>query len=162
MPPIGDPRRDGYDGAMIRAFALPALLLLAACHAGREDPVIEHAWVRLPAVAGRPAAAYFTISGSDGAADRLVKVESALVQKIELHESMAGMGGMMAMKPLASVVVPASQTVVFKPGDRHAMLFGIDPVVKPGTAVPLRFGFASGKTAEAEAKTVGAGDDAPY
>jgi copper(I)-binding protein len=42
------------------------------------------------------------------------------------------------------------------------MLIGLDPAVKPGTAVPIRFGFADGTTAEAEAKTVSAGEDAPY
>ena len=67
-----------------------------------------------------------------------------------------------AMKPLDGVDLPAGGRVVFAPGGRHVMLFGIDPVVKPGTAVPLRFGFDDGSTTEAEAKTVAAGDDAPY
>ena len=66
------------------------------------------------------------------------------------------------MTPLAGIDVRAGGRVAFAPGGRHAMLFGIDPAVKPGTAVPLRFGFADGTTAEAEAKTVAAGDDAPY
>ena len=48
------------------------------------------------------------------------------------------------------------------PGGRHVMLYGLDPAIKPGTAIPLRFGFAGGQTAEAEAKTVPAGDGAPY
>ena len=66
------------------------------------------------------------------------------------------------MAPLDHVDVPAGDTVQFKPGGSHAMLFGLDPQVKPGTAVPIRFGFSDGTTAEAEAKTVPAGGDAPY
>jgi len=66
------------------------------------------------------------------------------------------------MMPLKQDDVPAAGTIQFKPGGDHAMLIGLDPVVKPGTAVPLRFGFADGTTAEAEAKTVSAGEDAPY
>lgn len=140
-------------------LALP--LLLAACHREADAPGVTQAWVRLPAVAGRPGAAYFTLKGGK-AGDKLVRVESALVSHVELHASMKGPGGMASMAPLQSVDLPAGATVAFAPDGRHAMLFGIEDVVKPGTAIPLRFGFASGKTAEAEAKTVAAGEDAPY
>jgi periplasmic copper chaperone A len=140
---------------------LAPFLLLAACHQESSEPKVVQAWVRLPAVADQPAAGYFTIHG--GRADeRLVKIESTLATRTEMHESMKGMHGMTAMTPLESVDVPASATVTFSPAGRHAMLYGLDKAIVPGTAVPLRFGFASGKTAEAEAKTVAAGSDAPY
>lgn len=147
---------------MIARSALPALLLLlAGCHGRASEPKISEAWVRLPAVAGQPAAAYFTVHG--GRADaRLVRIESALAAKTEMHQSMAGMAGMATMTPLDQVDVPAGGRIDFKPGGNHAMLIGLDPVVKAGTAVPLRFGFGDGTTAEAEAKTVSAGADAPY
>jgi copper(I)-binding protein len=122
---------------------------------------VTQAWVRLPAVAGQPAAAYFTLQGGRRDA-KLVRIESALAAKTEMHQSMAGMQGMTSMVPLDHVDVPAGGAVQFKPGGNHAMLIGLDPQVKPGTAVPLRFGFADGTTAEAEAKSVSAGEDAPY
>jgi len=75
---------------------------------------------------------------------------------------MRGMQGMTSMAPLDHVDVPAGGRVQFKPGGNHVMLIGLDPVVKPGTAVPIRFGFADGTTVEAEAKSVSAGEDAPY
>jgi copper(I)-binding protein len=147
---------------MIMRFALFApLLVLAACHRPTSEPKVTHAWIRLPAVAGQPAAGYFTIRGGRGDA-RLVRMESALAAKTELHQSMAGMTGMATMVPLDHIDVPAGGRIEFKPGGNHAMLIGLDPVVRPGTAVPLRFGFADGTTAEAEAKTVSAGQDAPY
>ncbi|QJU56586.1 copper chaperone PCu(A)C [Sphingomonas sp. AP4-R1] len=142
------------------AAALAPLALLGGCDGHPAEPKVTHAWVRLPAVPGRPAAAYFTVSG--GRADEtLVRVESALAKRIEMHESM-GTGGMAMMKPLPSLPLPARSDTRFAPGGKHLMLFDVDPVVTPGTAIPIRFGFASGKTAEAEAKTVAAGDDAPY
>ena len=143
----------------LACLALP----LAACGHAETDPKVTHAWVRLPAVPGQPAAAYFEIDG--GRTDeRLIAVASAVAQKAELHESMGGgaMGSMAGMRPLPAVTVPSGAHIVFKPGARHVMLFGLEPIVAPGTAVPLRFGFASGRTAEAEAKTVRAGEDAPY
>lgn len=147
---------------MIRRFAsLAALLLLAACHRPAAEPRVNEAWVRLPAVSGQPAAAYFTVHGGRSA-KTLVKMESALAAKTEMHQNMRGMQGMTSMAPLDHVDVPAGGTVLFKPGGNHAMLFGLDPAIKPGTAIPIRFGFSDGTTAEAEAKTVAAGGDAPY
>jgi copper(I)-binding protein len=145
---------------MKRIALLAALALLAGCGSRSAEPKVTHAWVRLPAVPGRPAAAYFTVTGGRND-ETLVRVESALAKRIEMHESM-GEGGMMTMKPLDTVPLPARAESRFAPGARHLMLFDVDPVVTPGTAIPLRFGFASGTTTEAEAKTVAAGEDAPY
>jgi copper(I)-binding protein len=140
---------------------LPALLLVAACNGHDADPKVSQAWVRLPAVPGQPAAAYFTLRGGNGE-ERLVRIETAMAQRTDMHASMTGMHNMATMAPLDHVDVPASATIVFAPGGNHAMIYGLDKAVTPGTAVPLRFGFASGKTAEAEAKSVAAGENAPY
>lgn len=135
-----------------------ALLALPACHAKEaEKPRILNAWVRLPAVPGHPAAGYFTVRGS-AKDDRLVRIDSAVVKKIELHESMS-MGGMMTMQPMASLPVPEGAKIEFAPGGKHAMLFDVDARITPGTAIPMLFTFASGVAVEAEAKTVPAGAD---
>ncbi len=135
-----------------------ALLTLSACHAGgSEKPVVTDARVRLAAVTGQPAAGYFTLKGSKGD-DRLLRIDSAVVNKIELHE--VGMtGGMMTMRQLADVAVPANATVEFAPAGNHAMLFGVDSRITPGTAIPMLFTFKSGAKVEVEAKTIAAGDD---
>ena len=80
-------------------IALAAAALLAGCHAHAPDgPVASDAWVRLAAVPGRPAAAYFKLRGG-AAADRLVAVASPAATRAELHEG--GMeGSMMTMRPL--------------------------------------------------------------
>ena len=142
-------------------IALAALAALAGCHPRSDEPTVTRAWVRLPAVPGNPAAAYFTIHGGGGD-ERLVRIETTLARRTEMHASMTGMGNMASMAPIDHVDVPRRATVDFAPGGRHAMIYGLDTVVTPGTAVPLRFGFADGRTAEAEAKSVAAGDGAPY
>lgn len=152
------PQPDRRHGA---AMLVAGLLVLAGCNGHDAQPKVTHAWVRLPAVTGGPAAAYFTMAGG-ASAERLIKIESTLARRTEMHESMQGPGGMERMAPLMAVDLPRHATVRFEPGGRHAMLFGLDPAIAPGTAVPLRFGFASGHTAEAEAKTVPAGADTPY
>ena len=145
------------------AAALTAILsaTLSGCTGQAPDNSgVTRAWARLPAVPGRPGAAYFTLVGT-GKADRLVAIKSAVVGRIELHEG--GMhGGMMTMRPLGGVDVPAEGRVAFAPGANHAMLFDIDKAITPGTAIPMRFLFASGRAIEVETKTVAPGGDMPY
>lgn len=146
-------------------LAIAAVMALAGACSREAPPApgVSGAWLRLPAVAGRPGAAYFTLHGGAAPA-RLVAVDSARIATIELHESMAGTGdmaGMTGMKPIASVDVPAGGSVAFAPGGRHAMLFGIDARVKPGDPVPLGFRFAGGARLTASARAIAAGDPAP-
>ena len=117
---------------------------------------VADAWVRLAPVAGRPAAGYFTVRGG-GAPERLVSISSARVATIELHES--GMNdGMMTMRRIDGVDVPAGGEAAFAPGGNHAMLFGVDPGVKPGDLLLLDLTFASGEKLAVEAKTFATGD----
>jgi len=133
---------------------------LAACQpAARQDVSVDDAWVRLPPVAGRPGAAYFTIHGG-AKADRLVGIDTSKAARVELHES--GMeNGMMTMRAIAGADVPAGGEVRFAPGGNHAMLFDVAADVKPGGEMPLTFRFASGRTVEVSARAQAAGDAAP-
>lgn len=145
----------------IARLAPLALMALAACHQ-QQTLSAEKAWVRLPAVPGRPGAAYLTIHGGPEPA-RLVAVESAAAGSTELHESMKmGPGGMTGMQRLDGVDVPAGGTVSFAPGGNHVMLFGLSTGLKAGGRVPLSVRFAKGQPLTVEAKVVGAGDPAPY
>lgn len=147
---------------MRRMLAMAGLMMLVTgCEqAATPSLAVSDAWVRLAPVPGRPAAAYFTVTGGE-TTDRLTGISSAKVATIELHESMEH-GGMMSMKPIASIEVAAKTRVTFEPGAKHAMLFGVDPSVTPGASLPLDFRFASGRTLRIDAKTVTAGDDAGH
>lgn len=146
-------------------LALTSLTMLAACKAEQAAPApaekvsVSDAVVRLAAVEGRPSAGYFIIHGGK-TPDRLESISSPKAATIELHESKTE-GGMMKMSTLTGVDVPAGGEVVFKSGGNHAMLFGVDPAIKPGTTLPLRLTFQSGTTLDTEAKTIAAGDDMP-
>ena len=130
---------------------LAATLALAGCH--KREPVqkVTNVWIRLGAVETAPAAAYFNIYGGEQA-DRLLQVSSDVNTKTELHESMT-MGNMASMKPTGPVEIPAGGKVEFKPGGRHAMMFGMNPAIKPGTPVTLTFTFASGQEIQVDAGT---------
>ena len=136
---------------------MPALLL-AGC-GQPAAPSVDGGWVRLAAVPGRPAAAYFTLHGGTRATT-LVAVRAALARRGELHQSMNA-GGMASMKPLARVAVPAGARVIFAPGGRHVMLFDVDPGAAAGGTTTLTLVFADGRTVATSAQVRAAGDPAP-
>lgn len=137
--------------------------LLAAALAGCGGPAhldVEEAWVRLPAVAGRPAAAYFTVRGGPSAAT-LRRVTADLAIRAEMHESMAGHGGAMSMRPTGPVPIATGAEVRFEPGGRHIMLFDLDRRAKPGATTMLTLVFDDRRLYR-KAWIVGAGDESPY
>jgi len=142
--------------AFLALLTLP--LALAACEKPKTITVSD-GWVRLAAVPGRPAAAYFIIHGGPGDAT-LMTVDSPVAIHSEMHQSM-GSGGMSGMKPLTSLAVPARAEIKFAPGGNHVMLFDVNPGIKPGSTVPLTFTFTNGYRLVHNATAIGAGDPAP-
>jgi copper(I)-binding protein len=142
------------------------LLVLAGCHHGHTLRA-THAWVRLAAVPGNPAAAYLTLHGGPEDA-RLIAVDSDAAGSSELHRSMkTGPGGAMTgqmtgMQRLDGLDLPAHGWIDFAPGGNHVMLFGVSPAVKPGGHMTLAIRFEKGQPLQADALVVGAGDPAPY
>jgi periplasmic copper chaperone A len=134
-------------------------LALAGCGGAPPEPrvAVEEAWVQLPAVAGRPCAAYFTLQ-SNQSPTRLVGVSSPKIERIELHDSRME-GAVMHMGPLEDRNFPPGGALEFAPGGKHAMLFGLDPTVKAGERIPLTFTFepAPPVTVEAEVRAFGEG-----
>lgn len=133
--------------------------MLGACSKPPELSV-DNAWVRLGAVPGRPAAAYFTVHGGPTDAT-LINVTTDVAIRAEMHESMQS-GTMASMKPIASVAIPAKTDVAFKPGGRHVMLFSMNPGIKPGDRrITLTLTFSDGSRILQNADVVGAGDPGP-
>ncbi len=135
--------------------AAAAFLLLGACQERRREPHVEAAWVRLPAAAGGSGAAYFRLEGNiEGT--RLTSVTSPLIRRIELHETVEK-NGVTKMEKRKDVEFPYRGALEFKPGGRHAMLFGVDPSLKAGDRIPLTFTFepAPAVTVEAEVHAAG-------
>lgn len=138
--------------------AVFAMGLAGAVLAGCQQAELgaDDAWVRLPAVTGRPGAAYFTIKGG-AQATSLVAISSPAAIRAEIHE-MKHEGGMMTMAPVKDVAVAAGARVEFKPGGKHVMLYDLSPSVHAGSTIPLRLSFADGKTIEVNAAVRAAGD----
>jgi hypothetical protein len=134
------------------------LAAMAGCSRAPEEPrvTVQHVAVTLPAIPGRPGAAYFTLR-TNANPTNLIGLMSPLVQRIELHES-GSRGGVSSMKPLEETVFPGRGILAFKPGGKHAMLFGIDPSVKAGGRIPLTFTFDPAPAVTVEAEVRGPGE----
>lgn len=119
---------------------LVACLLIAvpAAAAPAAAPHVEGAWVRAPAVPGRPAAGYLTITGG-GQPDRLVGATSPGL-RIEMH-TMSMDAGVMKMARIDAVPVPAGAKVALATGGNHLMIFGLAGAPK---TLPLTLVFGSG------------------
>lgn len=143
-----------------RRWTMSVPILLAACSAPPQAPVAGDAYVRLAAVPGRPAAAYFTLHG--GATDLVLNgVAVPGVARAELHGSRMTGNGMATMDSLATVPIPAKADVAFAPGGRHVMLFGVPAAITPGATVPLTLRLSDGSALRVDARVIAAGDPAP-
>ena len=123
---------------------LAAVVLVAGAAAAQTGSVeVKDAWARATPGKAETGAAYLTIETATG--DRLTGISTPVAGKAELHE-MKTESGVMKMRALGEVDLPAGQAVVLKPGATHIMLLGLKHPLRPGESFPLTLDFAkSGK-----------------
>lgn len=121
-------------------FALALATPLAASAASKVE--VLQAWSR-PAAAGTNGVGYMVLANHGRAADALEKVESPVAARVEMHSSSMA-GGVMSMKKVDKVAVPAGGQTTFGPGAYHLMLIDLTRALKPGDKAPATLTFASG------------------
>ena len=145
--------------SLVTRVALSALLLLiAAASAPAQAPpamAVSDPWARrAPAAHGQGqagnGAVYMTIANRGAQADALVSAASDAAKVAELHE-VRNEGGVMAMRPISSMAIPAGGSLELKPGGYHVMLLGLTRHLHAGdrVAVTLTFEKAPPVTIEA-------------
>ena len=100
---------------------------------------------------GATSAVYVTIDNTGSQADALVVGRRATAaQTVELHE-VKNDGGMMKMRPVQKIPLPAGGKVELKPGGYHVMLIGLTRDLKPGETVPVTLVFEHGAEVQVDA-----------
>jgi copper(I)-binding protein len=124
----------------VKKAAALAALMLAACTAEAPAPDIsvQDAWARATGPGGSSTAVYLAIRNRGGA-DRLVEVSSPAGQT-SLHSTSVD-GGVMRMRSVESLDIPAGSKVTLEPGGTHVMLTGLDAELAAGTTIPLELHF---------------------
>lgn len=125
-----------FEGLRKASGLLFGLLLTSFASAvlAQVEVAVEEPWVRAT-VPNQPATGAFMrlVANEDV---KLVRVSSPVAAKTELHE-MTMKDGVMTMKPLASLELPAGRPVVLDTHGYHIMLINPKEQIEEGATVPL-------------------------
>jgi copper(I)-binding protein len=119
-------------------FFVTCLLIASGAMGQTEQLEIKTPWARATPGHAENGAAYLTIVSPT--TDRLTAVSSPVAKKAQLH-TMSMEGGIMRMRPLAAIDIPAGQAVTLSPGGMHIMLLGLTQPLREGKSFPLTLSF---------------------
>lgn len=130
----------------VSRLALCALLALggAVCQVAQageqaQPPLVkvDNAWIRASVKGQSGTGGFMDLTASR--AFSLTGFRSAAAKDSELHEMAMDAGGVMRMRPVDSLPLPAGQTVSLRPGasGHHLMLMGLKRQLKEGDKVVL-------------------------
>ena len=117
--------------------------LIAACvaasaallsHAAQAQVTVKDAWVRATVAQQKATGAFMQLQSAQDA--KLVAAQSPVAGVVEVHE-MAMDGGVMKMRAVPNLALPAGKAVELKPGGYHVMLMDLKGQVKDGDTVPM-------------------------
>jgi copper(I)-binding protein len=142
---------------------------LAACGSEPEAPVdvspeapegiaIGNGRLNLPAVAGNPAAVYFTIT-NNGSEDQLLRAINVPGAENAMFHETAEWEGRMDMQELLQVNIPAGESVTFEPGGKHVMVFDLTDGLEAGDEIEATLSFVRGDKVSFPLRLLAPGDD---
>lgn len=120
----------------------------ASADAPPPSLLIEHARARPTPPGAHVAAIYLRIVNAGGA-DRLLRLSTPVAQKAQIHETRREQG-MMSMRQLPFLDIPAHGSVDVAPGGVHIMLLGLKAPLRNGDHFPLTLVFGSAGTLTTE------------
>lgn len=118
-----------------RLLAPLVVLWMAAGPALAQSPLlVRDAWVRGTTAQQRATGAFMQLQSTQDL--RIVAAASPVAGITEIHE-MKMDNGIMKMRALSALEVPAGQTVDLRPGGYHVMLVDLKKPLSEGDAVPI-------------------------
>ena len=116
---------------------------------------VENPYVREVPPGQITSASFLTIKNASDKEVALIKATSDVAKNVELHEHVHK-DGMMQMRQVPKIVIPANGETILKPGGYHIMLIGLTRKIKAGDMVDINLEFDNGdKTAiKAEVKKI--------
>jgi copper(I)-binding protein len=122
---------------------------------------IRNAWIRATPPGADVTAAYLEIRNTGKERDRLVAASSPAAERVEMHV-MAHEGGVMKMREVQSLDVPARKQLVLRPGGPHLMIIGPRNVFAKGQRIPLVLRFERGGDVQVHLEVRAAGATKPH
>ena len=124
--------------ARAAAFVLFAAAFVPAATWAAPPVAVSDAWVRGTVAAQTATGAFMTLTAPVDS--ELVAVATSAAGSAELHE-MKVEGGVMKMRPVAAIPLPAGKPVQLSPGGFHVMLLGLKSPLPPDQPVTLTLTF---------------------
>ena len=119
----------------VRASVLCVFALITSASAiAAANVKVTHAWARASAPGQTTAVVYLDLKSDTDAA--LTSAKSTRAERVELH-AMSMDNGVMRMRPVERVELPAAKTVNLAPNGTHLMLVNVKEPLKAGERVPL-------------------------
>ena len=110
--------------------------------ADESKVVIRDGWVQEGPPSQTITAAFMVIENHTGAAISLRSASTDVAQVVELHK-MELTDGMMKMRKVELIDIPAGGTVELKPGGYHLMVIGLKKELKDGDKVTIALQFSA-------------------
>lgn len=111
--------------------------------------VIEAAWTRATPGGAKVGGGFLTLKNTGAESDRLIKFETAIAERAELHE-MAVNNGVMTMREMKALEIKPGETVQLKPGSYHLMLMDLKNPIQQGAPVKGTLTFEKAGKVEVE------------
>lgn len=150
----------------IRRFLFSGLAALiaigGAAFAQQAQPaakvVVTQAWARATPGKSTIGAAYATVTAPAG--DRLIGAATPVAGVAEIHQHTME-NGVMKMRQVDAVPLPAGQAVALSPGGYHIMLMDLKAPLVAGQSFPLTLTFEKAGTVETDVPVGGVGASGP-
>lgn len=118
---------------------------------------VMHPWARATPGPAKAGAGYLGLKNSGTTADRLIKAESSLSKRTEIHTHIMEDGVMKMTHLEEGIEVPAGKEVMFEPGGFHVMFMGLKAPFKEGGMLPVTLYFEKAGKIEVELAVKGVG-----
>lgn len=124
---------------------------VSAFAAGTADQIsVTDPYVRMSPPGTKTTGAFMTIKNAGDKEARVVSAASQVANMTELHNHIND-NGVMRMRQVKEIAVPAKGEAQLKPGGYHVMLIDMKAPLKEGDHVVITLGFADGSSKEVHA-----------
>lgn len=153
---------------MSRSFLFVWLFILATAAHSDGDPreadphpvEVDRPFVRLMPPGQPNTAAFMELRNSGGRDLALIGAESAVARVVELHDH-ERVNGMMRMREVGRIALPAGTRTPLEPGGLHLMLIGLREPLRAGQRVPITLVFDDAPRLELRAPVRHPGEESP-
>ncbi|MBT7665550.1 MAG: copper chaperone PCu(A)C [Rhodospirillaceae bacterium] len=142
-------------GALALSLITLAITPSAAMEYKAGDITITNPWARATPGQPRNGGAYLMIKGG-ATDDQLTGAETPVSKKAAIHGH-SNENGVMKMREVHGLDVPAGEMVMLKPGGYHVMLMKLKHALKKGGSFPLTLHFAKAGDVTVDVRIMGVG-----